>query len=256
MDFYMLKLKIIACDVLNRELSYLSGLSEHYTDITFLHQGLHDTPDFLRQALQQEIDKAEEGFPYNYFNTCPAYDYIIIAYGLCSNGTVGLNSKKVPLVIPRAHDCITLLLGSKEKYKDLFGRYPGTYWFSAGWIERAWQPGEKKYSALREDYIHRYGEENAEYLMEMEQSWLKEYKTAGLISWDCFKNNSDYRDFTRQSAEFLKWNFVEFEGNKSLLWNIVNGIFNPEEVLLVPPSTSVQAAYDETIIKLDNRGGK
>ncbi len=246
----MLRLKIIACDVLNRELSYLSGLSEQYTDITFLHQGLHDTPEVLRRNLQLEIDKADGGFPYNYLDTCPNYDYIIIAYGLCSNGIVGLSSKNVPLVIPRAHDCITLLLGSKAKYKSLFNQYPGTYWFSAGWIERAWQPGEKKFSALLEDYLQRYGEDNAEYLMEMEQNWLKEYKRAGLIAWDCFTNNDYYRSFTREAAEFLKWDFMEFEGNKNLLWNIVNGILNEDEVLIVPPSASVQPSYDDNIIKI------
>ena len=245
----MLRLKIIACDVLNRELSYLSGLSQHYVDITFLHQGLHDTPDFLRETLQAEIDKAGEGFPYNYYDTCPAYDYIIIAYGLCSNGIAGLSSKSVPLVIPRAHDCITLLLGSKEKYKSHFQQYPGTYWFSAGWIERAWQPGEQKFSALLKDYTLRYGEDNAGYLMEMEQSWLKEYKNAGLIAWDCFNNNDYYRTFTKNSAEFLNWNYLEFEGNAGLLRNIVNGRFNDGEVLLVPPGKTVQASYDDNIIK-------
>jgi len=38
-------------------------------------------------------------------------------------------------VVPRAHDCITLLLGSKERYAKLFGERPGTYWYSAGWLE-------------------------------------------------------------------------------------------------------------------------
>lgn len=246
----MLRLKIIACDVLNRELSYLSSLSQHYVDITFLHQGLHDTPDVLRDALQAEINKANEGFPYNYYDTCPAYDYIILAYGLCSNGVTGLSSEKVPLVVPRAHDCITLLLGSKESYSSLFSEFPGTYWFSAGWIERAWQPGEQKFTALLEDYTLRYGEDNAQYLLEMEQSWLKEYKNAGFISWDCFNNNDYYRAFTKNSAFFLKWDFIEFKGNTGLLSNVINGQFNENEVLLVPPGKTLQASYNDDIIKV------
>jgi hypothetical protein len=245
----MLRLKIIACDVLNRELSYLASLSEHYVDITFLHQGLHNTPEKLKQDVQLEINKANEGFPYNYLNTCPDYDYIILGYGLCSNGITGVKSKKIPLVIPRAHDCITLLLGSKEKYKSAFEKYPGTYWFSSGWIERGWPPGERKYSALLADYTERYGDDNAEYLMQLEQSWIKEYKTAAFISWNCFRNNGYYRNVTKECSDFYKWSFMDIDGSKSLLWNIVNGIFNVGEVLVLSPGREVQASFDDNIIK-------
>ncbi|OPX43770.1 hypothetical protein CLHUN_22500 [Ruminiclostridium hungatei] len=250
----MLRLKIIACDVLNRELSYLAGLSQHYTDITFLHQGLHDKPDFLRESLQEEINRANDGFPYNYLGTCPAYDYIIIAYGLCSNGTAGISSPKVPLVIPRAHDCITLLLGSREKYMEFFKKHPGTYWFSSGWIERAWQPSELKFSVLYKDYSQRYGEENAQYLMEMEQTWMKEYKNAGFIRWDSLNNNDYYRSFTRNTADFFKWDYMEFEGGMGLLWNILNGEFKSDEVLILQPGEVVCASYDKEIIKAQLSG--
>ncbi len=247
----MLKLKIIACDVLNREISYLASQSKHYVDITFMHQGLHDTPEKLRELVQAEVDRANGEFPYNYYNTCPKYDYIILGYGLCSNGTVGIVSKYIPLVIPRAHDCVTLLLGSKEKYKSNFEKYPGTYWFSTGWIERGWQPSEIKYNALLKDYTERYDEDNAEYLMEMEQNWMKEYKNAGFVSWDSLPNSDYYREFTRNSADFFKWDFLELEGSESLLKNIINGEFNENEVLIVPPGTGAKASYDDGIIKAE-----
>lgn len=245
----MLKLKIIACDVLNREISYLASQSKHYVDVTYLNQGLHNTPDKLREMVQSEVDKANGEFPYNYYNTCPNYDYIIIGYGLCSNGIVGLTSRSIPMVIPRAHDCITMLMGSKEKYKSTFGDNPGTYWFSNGWIERGWQPSDLKYNALLKDYTERYGEDNAEFLMEMEQNWMKEYKNAGFISWDCFPNNEYYRNFTKDSSIFFKWNFIEIEGSSSLLKNIINGEFHDNEVLMVPPTAVVNASYDDEIIK-------
>jgi len=244
----MLKLKIIACDVLNREISYLASHSKNYVDVTFLNQGLHNTPDKLREMVQAEVDKANGEFPYNYYNTCPNYDYIILGYGLCSNGIVGITSKSIPMIIPRAHDCITLFMGSKEKYKDNFKKYPGTYWFSTGWIERGWQPSELKYEALLKDYTERYGEDNAEFLMEMEQNWMKEYKNAGFISWDCFQNNEYYRNYTKDSSSFFKWNFLEIEGSSSLLENIFNGEFNNNEVLIVPPMAVVNASFDDEII--------
>lgn len=245
----MLKLKIIACDVLNREISYLASQSKHYIDVTFLNQGLHNTPEKLRKMVQAEVDRANTGFPYNYYNTCPSYDYIILGYGLCSNGIIGLKSESIPMVIPRAHDCITLLMGSKEKYKVTFENNPGTYWFSSGWIERGWQPSDLKYNALLKDYTERYGEDNAEFLMEMEQNWMKEYKNAGFIYWDCLQNNEYYRNFTKASSEFFNWNFIEIEGSSSLLKNIINGEFYENEVLIVPPDAAVSTSFDEDIIK-------
>ena len=248
----MLKLKVIACDVLNREISYLASQSSCFIDVTFLHQGLHDTPDQLNKMLQEEISRANEGFPYNHGGLQPNYDYIIIGYGLCSNGIIGVSSKSIPLVIPRGHDCITLLLGSKQRYQDYFDGHPGTYWFSTGWIERGWQPSEQKYQALYNDYLERYGEDNALYLMEMEQSWMKDYNSATFIHWDCLVKQDYYKQFTKNSTDYLKWNFNELNGNPLLLQKILNGVFDEKEVLIVPPGKAVTQSFDEDIIKVED----
>jgi hypothetical protein len=244
----MLKLKVIACDVMNREISYISSQSCCLVDTTFLHQGLHDTPQQLRIQLQQEIDKANQGFPYNYYNTAPDYDYIIIGYGLCSNGITGVFSKEIPLIVPRGHDCSTFLLGSKEKYEACFKNNPGTYWFSSGWIERGWQPSELKYKVLFKEYIRKYGEDNAEFLMEMEQSWIKNYRNAAFIGWNCLPNFDYYRKFTKESAKYLGWNYLEFQGEPELLKNILNGVFNQSEVLVVPPGKQIIPSFGPDII--------
>jgi hypothetical protein len=247
----MLRLKVIACDVLNREISYLCSQSGCFTDVTFLHQGLHNTPDQLRMTLQQEIDRANQGFPYNYGNAAPDFDYILVGYGLCSNGIVGVSSSKVPLAVPRGHDCATLLLGSKQKYADCFQNYPGTYWFSTGWIERGWQPSELRYRVLYEEYLRKYGEDNAAYLMDAEQHWLKDYQNAAFINWNCMTHSDNYREFTKKSAAFLGWNYLEFEGEPALLQRILNGEFNEPEVLVVPPGKKIAPSFDDNIIKYE-----
>jgi hypothetical protein len=82
---------------------------------------------------------------------------------------VGLTSRRLPLVIPRGHDCVTLLIGSKERYREYFDTHRGIYWYSSGWIERTLQPGRERYELTRRHYMETYGEDNAEFLMEMEQ---------------------------------------------------------------------------------------
>ena len=244
----MLRLKVIACDILNRELSFISSQSSCYVDVVFLHAELHNTPDKLRSMLQEQIDIANKGFPYNYFGLAPNYDYIVLGYGLCSNGIAGISSEKIPLVIPKWHDCVTLLLGSREKYNEYFNSNPGTYWYSRGWIERSIQPGEERFKGLYAEYVQKYGEDNAEYLMETEQGWFKNYSKAVYINWQSLGNTEYYREYTKKCAQFLKWSYDEVEGSQSLLHKIMNGIFDDDEVLVVPPGKRVVPSNDKNII--------
>ena len=91
---------------------------------------------------------------------------------------VGLRSARLPIVVPRAHDCITFYLGSRERYRDYFEEHPGTYWYSPGWIETSIQPGRHRYEALLRKYIDQFGEDNARYLAECNEQWMSEYSRA------------------------------------------------------------------------------
>jgi large subunit ribosomal protein L1 len=90
------RFKLIACEVLFREVSACAAQSPHVIDLVFMTKGLHDVPEEMTRALQREIDA-----------TNPAQDQaIVLGYALCSRGTVGLphglgKSKRV-LVIANA----------------------------------------------------------------------------------------------------------------------------------------------------------
>ncbi len=235
-----MKIKVIACKVLMRELYYLSYKSKNVIDIYWLRQALHNEPQKLRNMLQRAIDQieAEE----------EAYDAICLGYGLCSNGIVGIRTKKYPLVIPRAHDCITLLLGSKEKYKTLFRHYDGgIYWYSPGWIEHSIQPGKDRIDHIYSNYAKMYGEENAKYLVEMEQNWMKEYENAIYISWPQF-DNEKYLEYTKECAEFLKWNYHEVAGSDSLLFDMLEGNWDGDRFLVAKPGQKINPTYLDDII--------
>ena len=114
-----MNIKIIACHVFYRELSYIASMSDNVTSVTWLPQGLHNTPDLLQKALQEEIDKAENSQSESsalYHNK--AFDAIVLGYGLCSNGVIGLKSNKIPIIIPKTDDCIGVFLGSQKRYLD------------------------------------------------------------------------------------------------------------------------------------------
>ncbi len=230
------RLYVIACHVLWRELSYFASLSKHVYDFCYLPQGLHNTPDILRSELQKAIDEAPD--------ECEA---VLIGYGLCSNGIEGIVARDKPLVVVRGHDCITFLLGSKERYREYFDSHPGTYWYSPGWIDTNTQPGKDRYEMTLQHYIDTYGEENAQFLMEMEQAWMRNYSNAAYVDLG-FGNTEAYRDYTKACAEYMQWQADILEGDSSLVVDFLEGRWDDDRFLVVQPRETIVPSHDETTV--------
>lgn len=232
----MSRYHVIACHVLWREICYFAAQSNNVFDFTFLEQGLHNTPDILRERLQQAIDSVS--------GQC---DAILVGYGLCSNGLEGIIAGKTRVVLVKAHDCITFLLGSKVRYREYFDKNPGTYWYSPGWIDTGTQPGRARYEGLLREYIEKYGEDNAAYLMETEQGWFQKYSTAAYIDLG-FMDGSSYREYAKECSDWLGWNYDELEGDSRLIVDLLNNKWNDEDFLVLEPGQKVVASHDERII--------
>jgi len=241
---------LLACKVLYREISLLTYNCENFIDVTYLQQGFHDTPDILRKLLQEEINRIETG---NDMYSCRRregrdFDAILLGYGLCSNSICGLNSKKYPLVIPRAHDCITLLLGSKELYRQYFDAHSGgVYWYTPGWIECAMPRGRETMEIKRSEYLKQYDEETADYLMLEEHKWLEKYNICAYISWEDL-NQEKHIEHTKACAEYLNMKFDQLRGTSSLMKDFIDGNWREEDFLVLEPGRSVQQSFDETTI--------
>ncbi len=224
------RFQLIVCKVLQREAYLCAARSRHVVDVVLMEQGLHDEPDRLRETVQQTLARTDDiqGRP---------YDASLLGYGLCSNGTAGLKAE-IPLVIPRGHDCITLLLGSKERYREYFDSHRGVYWYSPGWIESGKQPSRERFESLLAGYIEKYGQDNAEYLMEVEQTWMKEYERAAYVDWGLGQADR-YKSYTKQCAAFLKWDYDELRGDSGLMQRFVDGRWSADEFLVVEPGQCI-----------------
>lgn len=224
------RFQLIACKVLQREAYYCAARSKSIVDITMMPQGLHDEPDQLRREVQAALDRTTDiqGRP---------YDALLLGYGLCSNGIVGLKAE-LPVVVPRGHDCITLLLGSKEAYQQYFESHRGVYWYSPGWIEAGKQPSRHRYDMLLEEYTRKYGPDNAQYLFEVEQTWLREYEWATYVDWGLIEAE-EYKAFAKDCAEFLGWKYDEIKGEPGLMQRFLDGLWSDEEFLIVPPGRQI-----------------
>ncbi|MGO9317102.1 MAG: DUF1638 domain-containing protein [Terracidiphilus sp.] len=223
--------------------------SPHSVELEILTMGLHDLGASMRPHLQERIDAADvDGF-----------DAILLGYALCGRGSEGLRARKTRLVLPRAHDCIGLLMGNRHRYQAYFDAHPGVYFRSPGWIEfqtqgQALQPayasaknkiGERR---SREELIAEYGEENGNYLFEQFCALRRNYSGLTYISTGVESEDS-FRAQARAEAEKEGWRFEEVPGSLALLERLVNGEWDAADFLLVSPGAAVQGSLGESIVE-------
>ena len=236
--------KIIACNIFRKEIETLMDDININNHVIFIEQGLHNTPPKMREKLQQVILALEEDS--DFLNK---YEGIVLLYGLCGNGTLGLKTKKVKLIIPRAHDCMALFLGSKERYKNIIDNNKGVYWYNHAWIDQTPMPSKKQMEISKRDYYEYYDEDNAEYLYELEVQSLMQYRY-GVFIKSPLVDNEPYKDFMlNEVCNEFNWEYKEYEGNNTVIENIVNSIFKEQEVLILNPNEEVGLSLDLDILK-------
>jgi len=237
-----MRIHIIACRVLTRELEFLASQSTNIVDITWLPQGLHNTPDKLRKRIAQSIQQIWEDVDSETEHNAP--DAICLGFGLCSNGVVGLEALRVPLVVPRTDDCIALFLGSQARYLKLFKEMQGTYWLNNGWIEECGSLVSQRQTREQrwQTYAEKYGEDNADYLLEQEGLWMERYEICGFIESDVFFNPA-YPGLAQKAAQENGWEYKRVPGDLSLLKRMLEGDWDDSEFLVCPPGQRVEAEY-------------
>jgi hypothetical protein len=246
-----MRLRVIACEVLARPLYLSAARSRNVVDIQLLRRGLHDTPPVLREQLQAAIDAAAAGDP-----PC---DAVALAYGLCGGATAGIVASGVPLVLPRAHDCITLFLGSRRRYLAEFTAHPGTYWYAPDQVERvpkgAEAPGllgigatsDEELASVYAGYVATYGRENADYLMEAMGAWRSHYDRAAYIDTG-LGDPGDAERLARNESERRGWRFERLAGDLVLLRRLLDGDW-AGDFLVLQPGERLAMSYDEDVVR-------
>ena len=130
-----MRIHIIACRIFERELGYLSAVSDNQIDLTWFGRGLHNTPEVLCERLIGAVDELYRQIEARELEHRP--DAIVLGYGLCSKAVVGIRCRDIPIVIPRTDDCIALFMGSQERYLKEFADAHGAYWLNSGWLEQS-----------------------------------------------------------------------------------------------------------------------
>lgn len=238
-----LSFKLIACEIYYRELCLLAAQSPDIIDLVFLSKGLHDIgTEKMRARLQENIDQTPPD----------KYNAILLAYGRCNNGTVGLLTGNNKVVIPRLHDCIGVLLGSAARHQKWFNDHPGTFYRSSGWIERDFIPSDSVMRQLgldlsHEELVEKYGAENASFIIGQLGNWTDTYTDLAYIDMG-LTIDQEYIELTRKEAQEKKLNFLRLAGDMTLLRNLVNGNWPESDFLIAEPGSIILSDDNGLII--------
>lgn len=236
--------KLLACEVFFREVCLAAARTPHTVDIEFTPKDAHDDSAELRRLLQEGIDRAEAD--------SVSYDAVLLGYGLCGNSTAGLRSRALPLIIPRAHDCCTVFLGSKQKFREHFSANPSLPFSSTGYMERGLS--SRRESSMDsilgldktfDEYAALYGEDNARYIIQTlhpEIRWSDDNHVVFIEIPET--SHLGYAERCRREAEAEGRGFRLLDGNLRLINGLVAGDWHPDDFLVVPPGQEIVPTYD------------
>lgn len=212
-----LPIKVIACRVVVEE---LAPFLRQGVEVQTLDFGLHRRPEGLRAALQEAVDAAG-----------PGVGAVVLGYGMCSGAVVGLRAGRCPLVVPRVDDCIAIFLGSRAEHRRQLGAEPGTYYLTKGWVEAGDGP-----FAEYEPMVKRWGEERARRLM---GTLLKHYTRLAFIRTGNEADLGPAREYAGAAAARFGLRYDELEGSPELVRRLVDGPWDDEGFVVVPPGETV-----------------
>lgn len=207
-----MSIKIIACEVMKEELLMVSKGRD--IEFEFISMGFHTYPEKLRGELQSILNRSG------------GYSRIILAFGLCGGAMNQLKASDSVLTIPRVHDCIPLLLGSKERFEQYRMEEKGTFYLSCGWTI-----GEKSILSSFQKNCERFGEKKAVTIL---NRMYESYKRVLFIHTGN-PREEDCLTISHQIAQLLQLDHQDTQGNLCYLDKVVNGPWDQDNFVNIPP---------------------
>lgn len=189
---------------------------------TFFDYGLHERPATMQPTLQKHLDALDE----------PAT--VIIGYGLCGNGVVGLSAGQHTLILPKAHDCVAMVMGSHDVYIGDFRANPGTYYLTRGWLDIGEDPLHEY-----ERILERRGLDFAERVIDLLYGG---YQRLCLLAFSA-EEMDEIRALAAPVVEFCRerWglSYDEMVGDPVFIESLAQHDGHDERFLLIPPGGQV-----------------
>ncbi len=213
----------------------------HIVETRFFEVGLHDRPDVLRATLQAAIKAVDKRLD---------IEAIVLAYGLCGRGTAGLGPLRHKIVIPRAHDCIAVFMGSRQAYARHQRLCPTCYYYTPGWNRERRVPGPERLAAMKSELASKFEPDDVAFLIATEREQWAMHDTATYIELGTDDAHTEAA-YARKCADWLGWKFEHQTGDPALLRDLLWGNWDHERFQIVEPGMQLGHATDETIMRSD-----
>ena len=145
-------------------------------------------------------------------------DAVLVLFGYCG-GTLHLEPRDAPVVVPKANDCFDLLLGAEARL-NVFSEEPGTYFMSEGWVQSDGTPAEKQRGLLKQ-----FGREK-----DLIESIYAGYRRLCFVRTGVETERSIGR--ARQSAVDLDWTFTERQADLALMKKALAGSWDDDFIVM------------------------
>lgn len=245
-----MKIKVLACETLYREIYLAAARSPHICDVKFLPRDYHDDLDLIREFLQHgidltNIDRSSEDVRGIRCPVClnTKYDAIVLAMGICGCTTVGLEASTAPLILPRIHDCFGLLLGGNSKYLD---EEKCTVFYHQGAVERLGVnrvdsvPKRLGLGRTLEEYVKDYGEDNGRYIFDLEHKFAERNKRAVFLYHEDFVQAAQSaRKEVERYATQMGWEVDLTKIDMDLFYNLLAGNWDDENFIVIDKGGTV-----------------
>ncbi|WP_411680141.1 DUF1638 domain-containing protein [Clostridium thailandense] len=211
-----MKSLIISCHTIKAEVDKVIEETGFEYPVLYMESGLHNEPEKLKKVLQETLNEISN------------VEQVLLVMGYCGNAIMGLRAQEFRLIIPRADDCITMLLGSQKRRK-LVQREAATYFFSRGWLNY-WEELEKGVFQDMKRIEKKYGKDRANRLL---RTAYKNYKRVGVIDTGDFELD-EIMVKAKQNADRLGLKCEVIPGTLDFIRKFLTGPWDDDFVIINP----------------------
>jgi hypothetical protein len=151
-------------------------------------------------------------------------------------------------VIPRAHDCITVFMGSKEAYAEHQRGCPTCYYYTPGWNRERRVPGPDRLEKIKAELAKKFEPDDVEFLLETEREQWVPHDTATYLDLGTADAESEAA-YARRCADWLGWKFERIRGDTALLRDLLWGNWDEARFKIVQPGEELAHCADENILR-------
>lgn len=254
---------LIACSMMEDELRRVLEEKHLTYPVIWMERGYHSSPDKLRAVLQEQICLAEQrlrktdGAQQSAAENPPSprccgrnenpetkdrpayagriaeetagFPAVLLAYGLCGNGTEGLRTQSAVLAMPRFDDCINTLLCCGRRTCRAMEK-AGVYYLTRGWTLDT--------GALLQSHqklLERFGEKKTARIMSM---MYDGYRKVAVIDDGCY-DTAPVQQYARECADLLHVDAETVPGGTDILEKLLTGNWD-NDILVKQPGYPVE----------------